>query len=318
MSMETFVSICHKNRKFKYHDTDLWIKQLLFLYEFAYSNYEMSEDYEDGSDGIFMQKPLPGATYQQECSIILGLIRDGAIKLMNGDWPFDQGNPLEWIWGEFAHSALECEYDLSHNTRWISLLDPYDDEDSGEPDKGEALGHFDVGDAFGICQMFYPNAWTDKIIEYSKRHPMIFLRECEHLLSDALEDLAPPFPDEDTIQNAKFETKLKEVRRMLVKEPRFLYLMKCESTGLYKIGVSKNPKFREKTLQSEKPTISMVAKWANSSQLERGWHCYFKQQRVRGEWFKLSPPQVKFMCATMKSDPLEVASKISNKSASSA
>lgn len=37
------------------------------------------------------------------------------------------------------------------------------------------------------------------------------------------------------------------------------YLMKDENTGYVKIGVSINPQLRERTLQSQKPTISLFA-----------------------------------------------------------
>lgn len=72
------------------------------------------------------------------------------------------------------------------------------------------------------------------------------------------------------------------------------YLMKDNNTGLYKIGKSKNPKNREKTLQSEKPTLKMVKIW--SKNIEKHLHYIYKEQRVRGEWFELTPIQVKYIC----------------------
>jgi hypothetical protein len=47
------------------------------------------------------------------------------------------------------------------------------------------------------------------------------------------------------------------------KAPRkgYVYLMIDKNTGYHKIGFSKNPKHREKTLQSEKPTIELLHKF---------------------------------------------------------
>ena len=42
-------------------------------------------------------------------------------------------------------------------------------------------------------------------------------------------------------------------------DPCFVYLMYDEANGFYKIGMSNNPVYREGTLQSEKPTIKLIA-----------------------------------------------------------
>jgi hypothetical protein len=72
------------------------------------------------------------------------------------------------------------------------------------------------------------------------------------------------------------------------------YLMKNNHTKLYKIGYSKNPKHREKTLQSEEPNIKMVKIW--NKNIERKLHKLYSEYRVRGEWFNLTPVQVKYIC----------------------
>ena len=80
------------------------------------------------------------------------------------------------------------------------------------------------------------------------------------------------------------------------KKPKRIYLMKDGSNGYYKIGISDNPQHREKTLQSEKPDIDMIGHWEQTTDQEKDWHCYFSDQRLRGEWFKLTDVQVKFFC----------------------
>ena len=76
----------------------------------------------------------------------------------------------------------------------------------------------------------------------------------------------------------------------------YVYLMKDKVNNLYKIGKSKNPKRREKTLQSEKPSISMVFSVEFREDFnEKVLHGRYAAQRVRGEWFDLSPAQVRYI-----------------------
>jgi predicted RNA-binding Zn-ribbon protein involved in translation (DUF1610 family) len=68
----------------------------------------------------------------------------------------------------------------------------------------------------------------------------------------------------------------------------FVYLMKNTRNGFIKIGFSKNPKFREKTLQSEEPEIELLASIEGTIDLEKELHARFSAYRIRGEWFRLS------------------------------
>ena len=72
-----------------------------------------------------------------------------------------------------------------------------------------------------------------------------------------------------------------------------VYLMYDESTNLYKIGVSNNPKYREKTLQGEIPKIKTIVSREFKDRklsliMEKTLHDYFKTKHVRGEWFDLN------------------------------
>ena len=67
-----------------------------------------------------------------------------------------------------------------------------------------------------------------------------------------------------------------------------IYLMIDKNTGFYKIGRSTNPSHREKTLQSEKPTIEMLFFYDAIVSDEKVLHDKFKDKRIRGEWFDLS------------------------------
>ena len=64
------------------------------------------------------------------------------------------------------------------------------------------------------------------------------------------------------------------------------YLMKDFFRGVHKIGKSINPQIRERTLQSEVPTIELVH--VIDEDIEKHLHEKFSAKRIRGEWFNLS------------------------------
>jgi hypothetical protein len=85
-------------------------------------------------------------------------------------------------------------------------------------------------------------------------------------------------------------------------EKTFVYLMR-HANGLTKIGRSKNPRLREKTLQAEDPRLSMIFHCEAEGYIETRLHQIFDSVRVRGEWFDLLPHHVEwviFMLEIMK------------------
>jgi len=70
-------------------------------------------------------------------------------------------------------------------------------------------------------------------------------------------------------------------------KPTWVYVMIDKNTGLYKIGRSVKPKARERTLQSEKPTIEMLFCHEAINHDEKILHDMFAEKRYRGEWFTL-------------------------------
>lgn len=77
----------------------------------------------------------------------------------------------------------------------------------------------------------------------------------------------------------------------------FIYLMIDTTNNFYKIGISNNPVHREKTLQSEKPTIELLAfkEYPNrriALTIEKSLHKLYKSKRIRGEWFELTSENV--------------------------
>lgn len=101
------------------------------------------------------------------------------------------------------------------------------------------------------------------------------------------------------------ELKQNEPFKEISTEFCFVYLMHDTSNGYYKIGISNNPEYRERTLQSEKPTIEMIAskkfpirKIADS--IEKALHDTYSEKRLRGEWFELDAKDIEHIIETLR------------------
>ena len=113
------------------------------------------------------------------------------------------------------------------------------------------------------------------------------------------EDVIERLKHSERVLEGKLDTLKKKIddnKKTYLKEgeEQKTYLIKNGRNNLYKIGRSKNPLNREKTLQSEEPLIKIVKLWDKN--IERKLHKEYNQYRVRGEWFKLSKVQVKYIC----------------------
>lgn len=71
-------------------------------------------------------------------------------------------------------------------------------------------------------------------------------------------------------------------------------LMHDSNTGYTKIGKSDNPRRRERTLQSEKPTITLFR--VCDRNVEDELHAKYASKRVRGEWFDLTEADIEAIC----------------------
>ncbi len=70
----------------------------------------------------------------------------------------------------------------------------------------------------------------------------------------------------------------------------FIYIMLDTANQYRKLGYSKNPTYRESTLQSEKPSIELVHKFRGTMKQEKECHRILSKYRVRGEWFSPDLP----------------------------
>lgn len=85
----------------------------------------------------------------------------------------------------------------------------------------------------------------------------------------------------------------------------YVYLMRDTTNGYHKIGISNKPEFRERTLQSEKPSIELLASKKYPTRkiaeaIESALHTAYSQQRIRGEWFNLEDADVAAIIETLK------------------
>lgn len=72
----------------------------------------------------------------------------------------------------------------------------------------------------------------------------------------------------------------------------YVYLMVNTDTGLIKIGKSIDPVYRERTLHSKEPSVHLIALWRCDQQVEKELHAKYIHRRVRGEWFRLTIPDL--------------------------
>lgn len=67
-----------------------------------------------------------------------------------------------------------------------------------------------------------------------------------------------------------------------------VYLMLNVRNGQIKIGQSIDPKFREKTLMGQEPSIHVISAWIAPISVEKELHRKFESKNIRGEWFNLT------------------------------
>ena len=89
-------------------------------------------------------------------------------------------------------------------------------------------------------------------------------------------------------------------------EECYVYLMIDTNNNYHKIGISNKPEWREKTLQSEKPSIELIAskkfiRRKIASSFEKALHETYSKKRIRGEWFLLDNVEVDEITQTLNS-----------------
>lgn len=230
------------------------------------------------------------------------LVNSGTTPIRRLDYRWSSENPKEGITEPMEVYALSCTPNISWMNQvhiesgkitespgsedWWESFSPKLDDYYGDKCR---LNQFQGGKCYDL-----PNSW---ICEASA------IEECGFRIGGALlaqnaAGYAQCGTDrmKDASQRLLYANQSQEVT--VLRAYRMLYIMKDSHNGLYKIGKSVNPKTRERTLQSEKPSIKMVFSAKESEDMsEKSLHIEFAEQRVRGEWFSLTPAQVRYICS---------------------
>ena len=83
-----------------------------------------------------------------------------------------------------------------------------------------------------------------------------------------------------------------------------VYLMLDTNTNYYKIGISNKPTYRERTLQSEKPTVELIISKEFPAReiaaaFEKALHNTYASKHIRGEWYNLDEKQLEDIIASL-------------------
>jgi len=119
-------------------------------------------------------------------------------------------------------------------------------------------------------------------------------KEYRELVKSEIPNYKPLF-QRTTFSNPTNETMTEEC---------YVYLMIDINNQYHKIGISNKPEWREKTLQSEKPTIELIAskKFISrkiASSIEKALHDSYADKRIRGEWFRLDDKDIQEIKITL-------------------
>lgn len=82
----------------------------------------------------------------------------------------------------------------------------------------------------------------------------------------------------------------------------FVYLMEDSRNGAFKIGRSRTPGKRERTLQSEAPSVVLRIAVPGEEQHEKQLHAHFNDKNLRGEWFSLTADDLMWIVAFLKAN----------------
>lgn len=80
----------------------------------------------------------------------------------------------------------------------------------------------------------------------------------------------------------------------------FVYIMEDLRNGYFKIGHSKTPGKRERTLQSEIPTVTLRFSIPGEEEHEKHLHSQFAHRNQRGEWFSLTAEELLAVISYLK------------------
>lgn len=273
---------------------------LYLMIEFVMGQYQSINELPYDEEGWLIQNSLPGATFREEICVLLAKFTEAIQSHITSDTPFDYGCDDEMIWSEIWEVTKDIIIDGYKNGISRPILSKINKKHLEAIEiLDECLGF----DSVNFLKEFYPHAWNDENEKHSKKALRRLHAELNYVLD---QKFLNEIEQSEYFDEVNENEDCKENANIVAKSDKSLYLMKDSTTGLYKIGVSNQPKFREKTLQSEKPTISMIGQWEKMGKYEKKIHTYFAKHRIRGEWFELARAQVAYFCHLMRKSDEEI------------
>lgn len=106
-------------------------------------------------------------------------------------------------------------------------------------------------------------------------------------------------------ENVSIDKLEEQENEITINNSCYVYLMIDTTNNFHKIGISNNPKYREHTLQSDKPTIELLCAKEYPSRdiataIESSLHQVYATKRIRGEWFNLEETDIENIKQTLK------------------
>jgi hypothetical protein len=127
-----------------------------------------------------------------------------------------------------------------------------------------------------------------KKTDFVNRRLTAILKEAGRLEKEQLEE----------IENQKTVVDLETLRKS--RFDAFVYLMEDLRNGAFKIGRSRTPHKRERTLQSEVPQVALRFSIPADLDHEKQLHAHFDKKNRRGEWFDLAEDDLIWIVTFLK------------------
>jgi len=160
---------------------------------------------------------------------------------------------------------------------------------TGVSDKFLYVKDVDLKSYLDLYKTEYPciylgNGIITQYCDFIKRFD--FFPACEYALNEECYILKNSIKSVKMILGVSFLKYTNKYKAIPIEEAKQSTYLMIDGNGYYKIGKSFSPEVRESTLQSENPTIELLA--FVGKDIESELHDTYKEKRKRGEWFDLT------------------------------
>jgi len=261
-------------------DNNLFLDKSLFLEENSNENMKLDLVYKNDGDWIKQGEVV--------CRIKVGYVDfafmlsplDGVIQNIKKMWDNIENNDLVSIIhkkGEYKKENLEDGYKfIKYN------YERYKDELKWNYKDGDYIKKGDVVFTEKYFKKREHIAEKSGFLDFDKTDNTLFFPIIYTIWEN----------EQDLLKELSFIENESDINKIENEEICYVYLMVDTVNNFHKIGISNKPEYREKTLQSEKPSIELIiAKEYPIRKLaeafEKALHNTYAKKRLRGEWFNL-------------------------------